>query len=191
MSLKARLVTVIMAFFLVLGLLITGVFAAKKATFNVGGTISFEATNVYCQVTGSYVGGAVNPTPQTLLWNSNISDSPSEEALDTWNGSELAFDEDGNLITFTITIENLSEELSLDVKFEIDTTDKVTNDVVERTISYIDENGTVDENPVGVLKNIPIKKTAKFEITYKVVDDNFSISELDYAYVISLESEKA
>ena len=52
MSLKMKLVSTVSAFMLVLGLLIMGVFAGPTAKINLGGSISFKATDVYADVFG-------------------------------------------------------------------------------------------------------------------------------------------
>ena len=56
MTLKVKLTSTIAAFVLVLGLLIMGVFASPTATINLGGSISFKATDVHATVQGKITG---------------------------------------------------------------------------------------------------------------------------------------
>lgn len=51
MSLKTKLISSISAFVLVLALLVVGVFALPQETFTLGGTINFQAKNVYAEIT--------------------------------------------------------------------------------------------------------------------------------------------
>ncbi|MBE5746253.1 MAG: hypothetical protein E7359_03080, partial [Clostridiales bacterium] len=56
MSLKMKLASTVSAFLLILGLTIMGVFAAPTATINLGGSISFKATDVHATVQGKITG---------------------------------------------------------------------------------------------------------------------------------------
>ena len=49
MSLKVKLISCISAVVLVIGLMIFGVFSVERASVNLGGTVSFEATNCLLQ----------------------------------------------------------------------------------------------------------------------------------------------
>ncbi len=50
MSLKAKLISTISAFVLILTIVIVAVWAATQANVSLGGTINFQATNVYAKV---------------------------------------------------------------------------------------------------------------------------------------------
>lgn len=92
MSLKVKLISCISAVVLVIGLMIFGVFSVERASVNLGGTVSFEATNVYCRITGQITGAEESPvTPQELNYSANS--KPTEEQLASWN-NDLNFTED-------------------------------------------------------------------------------------------------
>ena len=50
MSAKVKLISFISAFVLLLGIVIIGVLSAEKVKVNIGGSVSFNATNVYAKV---------------------------------------------------------------------------------------------------------------------------------------------
>ena len=58
MSLKAKLVSSVAAFMLVLALLVVGVLAVPQATINMGGSITFDATDVVGSVSVATDGAA-------------------------------------------------------------------------------------------------------------------------------------
>ena len=52
MTLKMKLISMISAFMLVLGLMLIGIYAVNQISVDFGGNISFTATDVYARVTG-------------------------------------------------------------------------------------------------------------------------------------------
>ena len=55
MSLKVKLTSAVLSFMLILGLMIMGVFASSTATINLGGNLSFSASNVHARVAGGSI----------------------------------------------------------------------------------------------------------------------------------------
>lgn len=188
MGTKARLVYAITAFCLVLTLLITGVWAAKTATIHLGGSISFKATNVFCQVTGEYSGtenAVTNPTK--LSWDAE--NEPSDSALASWSGDNvglLEFDEKGSPIIFTVTIQNKSTELDMIVKLALGDTD--TCNGFGRTFQFLDQTGATNTYTLGSEMPLGYGKTCKFIITYNISDPDTSIAEQIYDYDFTLTS---
>ena len=62
MRLKAKLISTISAFVLILTIVIVGVWAATQANIAMGGTINFQATNVYAKISATITGMDENPT---------------------------------------------------------------------------------------------------------------------------------
>lgn len=106
MTYKAKLITSICAFFLVLALLAAGVWAAKTVDISIGGTVNFTATSVYCTVTGEVENAKTNPTLPQLDFSADTNPTA------TWSPTDLSFQDEGtNMgqdITMTITITNLA-----------------------------------------------------------------------------------
>ena len=53
MTLKTKLISSISAFVLILTMLIVGVWAASTANVTLGGTIGFQASNVYAKISAT------------------------------------------------------------------------------------------------------------------------------------------
>ena len=92
MSLKTRLITTISMFFLVIALLITGVWAASTANVNIGGTISFNATNIYATITGSITGASTTPTLSPLNYSAKSAPTTTELNLCRCNSANSKVD---------------------------------------------------------------------------------------------------
>lgn len=109
-KIKWKLLFIICQIFLLSAVIVVGVFAAQKADVELNGTITFEANQVYAQVTGSVSGAQETPTYQTL--NYAASSTPSSTALASWSNN-LNFKNTANAIVISMTIENLSTERNL------------------------------------------------------------------------------
>ncbi len=123
MSLKAKLVTSISAFALVLALLIVGVIAAQTVTVNMGGQISFTATDVHARVTINVEGTAAHDTTDDAKYLFTYdADEEADGATvvtgtsEDWTGKNWTFD-DTRTITVTVLIENLDAKRSINVTF--------------------------------------------------------------------------
>ena len=118
MSLKIKLITSISAFFLVLALLVTGVFAARNLEFSFGGTINFEGVNgnIDALVTAKVTGTA---TPITLD-DISIEQGDTEVTVpDSWQNINFNFNENGLVICLTITIQNRREDRGLNASLSV------------------------------------------------------------------------
>lgn len=112
MSLKAKLFSSIAAFALVACLLIVGVFAVSPANVNMGGNISFTASDVMATINGSVSGVSPAVTLDTITF-----DETDTEATKTWTEKDLTFASKTSQITFDITITNDSLERAFTVAF--------------------------------------------------------------------------
>ena len=118
MSLKVKLVSVIVAFVIIVSLLMVGVYAATNVTLNIGGNVSFTATSVNALVSGSVVGTASNPTSPLELDDISLSADTTDGAVTmppSWQNVDLTYGDNGSPITITITIENRSPDRGIDV----------------------------------------------------------------------------
>lgn len=107
MSLKLKLISLISAFTLVLGMLLFGVFAATNVTIQMGGSLSFIATDVYAKVTGAITGAGVgNQTLPTIEFSAS-NENPDQSG---WQNLDLEFNTAGDPITIEVTVENLASD---------------------------------------------------------------------------------
>lgn len=116
MSLKVKLVSVIVAFVIIVSLLMVGVYAATNVTLNIGGNVSFTATSVNALISGSVVGTASNPS--TPLEDISLSADTTDGAVTmppSWQNVDLTYGDNGSPITVTITIKNRSADRGIDV----------------------------------------------------------------------------
>ncbi len=189
MSLKVKLISCISAVVLVIGLMIFGVFSIERASVNLGGTVSFEATNVYCKITGQITGAEESPvTPQELNYSANS--EPTEEQLASWN-NDLNFTEDAQAIEIEVTVENLaSRELIVSVE-DLTTTSNNVIRSMSKTVGEASEGYTS-----GSLYTIPAStgegsaNTSKATFTLKLeVDDPNNSASATYNYHVNLRDE--
>ena len=113
MSLKVKLVSVIVAFVIIASLLLVGVYAATNVTLNIGGNVSFTATSVNALISGSVVGTASNPSTPLELDDISLSADTTDGAVTmppSWQNVDLTYGDNGSPITVTITIEKPSDD---------------------------------------------------------------------------------
>ncbi len=170
MTLKTRLVTTISMFFLVVALLITGVWAVSSANVNIGGTISFNATNIYATITGSITGASTTPTLSPL--NYSAKSAPTTTELNTWKQNLTFADATIPTIKWTVTIQNKSERA-----LYVTLTDNIA------TLSNATKTLTFDGGSASGEKTIPAKTTKVYTMEIKVTDTNASASvEYDFTF---------
>ena len=188
MSIKMKLVSCISAFILVLGIFIFGVLSAEQATVNLGGSISFDATDVYARVTGKVQNAQTNPTLDTLEFSAT-NDTPDQSS---WSGLELQFDSRATDITIEVTVENLSMERELTVNLTdmIETsTDNLGKSITLDNGAYV--SGTNTTVPVATSNDENNTSKITFVITFDVIDHNKSVPETTFDYDINLYDENS
>ena len=191
MSLKVKLISCISAVVLVIGLMIFGVFSVERASVNLGGTVSFEATNVYCRITGQITGAEESPvTPQELNYSANS--EPTEEQLASWN-NDLNFTEDAQAIEIEVTVENLATR---ELIVSIDDLTISSNNVIRSMTKTV--GGASESYTSGSLYTIPAStgegsaNTSKATFTLKLeVDDLNNSASATYNYRVNLRDENA
>lgn len=191
MSLKVKLISCISAVVLVIGLMIFGVFSVERASVNLGGTVSFEATNVYCKITGQITGAEESPvTPQELNYSANS--EPTEEQLASWN-NDLNFTEDAQAIEIEVTVENLATR---ELIVSVDDLTTSSNNVIRSMTKTV--GGASESYTSGSLYTIPAStgegsaNTSKATFTLKLeVDDPNNSASATYNYRVNLRDENA
>ena len=178
MSNKVKLVSVVAAFLLVLSMVVVGVLAAQSATVNLGGTITFQAKDVQATisaatVTNGAVADATNKLQQVVL----DADNDGSEAIATWAGLTLTFDEGGDDLTITFTITNDHGEKDLIV-----TTTQTDGTVDNMTMTTTVEGGTgtVASNTIAV------GGSAEYTVTFHITDQNDSASITGFNLAIAM-----
>ncbi len=178
MSLKMKLTASISAFFLVVGLMLIGIMAVNQATVNMGGSISFTATDVYARVTGSIANDTSSPS------NLDVTYSAEETTGDptVWNDLSLAFDSQATPIEVTITVENLSPQNTLRVNL---------NDTLSSTIGNLekvvknDGGDYTNQTDITLQPNGQENDSTTFTITMSVTNKNNSVTA-DFDYELNL-----
>ena len=182
MSLKMKLVSMISAFVLVIGMLLIGVFAVNQAQVDMGGSITFNADDVYARVTGSVTKAQVAPKNLDVTYSAyETTGNPT-----AWESLDLEFDSYATPIVISITVENLSTERSLTVNL----TDALTSSVPNLGKALQRDNGTYTSGT-----NITLDpkdngtSTTTFTITLSVTDKNQSLTNAQFDYDLNLYDE--
>ena len=123
MKLKAKLVSTIAAFCLVLCLTIVGVWAVTSATVTMGGNISFTATDVNAKVSGVFANAKSAPTLTELVFDGSetAEDASDVDGIGTWSGWNMTFS-GKQPVTLTITVTNTNAERALNATLENNST---------------------------------------------------------------------
>ncbi len=108
MKLKAKLISTIAAFAMVLCLTIVGVWAAASVTVNVTGNVTYTAEDVDATVTGT-ITGVVGAETKTYSVTFNATEP---KTADTWALGDIVF-EKGQDVVITLNVKNNSTERSL------------------------------------------------------------------------------
>lgn len=158
MKLKAKLISTIAAFAMVLCLTIVGVWAAATVTVSVTGTVSYTATDVDATVTGTITGITETGKSFTKTFN-----AASTENSGAWDLSNITFVKNQDVV-ITLTVKNNSTERPLQATLANNGEATGTNTTAalgETTTSTIAAGGD---------------KTASFTFTIKVTDWNKTAS---------------
>ena len=142
---------------------------------SLGGTISFQASSVYAKVSGTVSGMDENPTTLPTLIFSEGEDATPETNMEIWNALNLVFSESGEPIKISLTVENLSKELSLGVS--------ITNQIA--SIENVNISITKGEEETTSATVAPTE-SATFVITISLKDTSVSVPETSYDFLINL-----
>ena len=176
MSLKTKLISSISAFVLVLALLVVGVFALPQANVPLRGTINFQATSVYAEITGTISGqeGGQETLPKLEFSNGQTPDTSG------WANGDLVFDPNASpiQIQIAINVKNLSER-SLFVKVD-DLIGAVTNLTKSVMVGAEDQEGAYVEVLPG--------QSVDYVISLSPTDEGEPVTG-EYNYLITLIDE--
>ena len=186
MKLKMKLASVCIAALLTLCLLIIGVFAASQVNVDITGTVSFVAKDVHVQITGKITGTkesgddiALSP----LNYSADIvNGEPTEAELNTWKNKNLNFFDKKSVIKIEITVENLSTEREVNVKLEGFVG-------VDDNVNKVLKSDGNDYNSGTFVTVQPNNNKTTFTIEMNVANTNYSVRELPFSYLMTLEDE--
>ena len=177
MNLKMKLTASISAFFLVVGLMLIGIMAVNQATVNMGGSISFTATDVYARVTGKIEnaqGEYANKELPTLEFSAE-NDTPDQSG---WSNLNLLFDDDATPIVIKVTVENLSAQNTLRVNLNDTLSSTVGN--LEKVVKR-DGQEYANQTDITLQPNGQENDSTTFTITMSVTNKNNSVTaNFDY-----------
>ena len=184
MSLKMKLVSMISAFVLVIGMLLIGVFAVERVQVDMGGSITFNADDVYARVTGSVEKAQVAPNNLDVTYSAY----ETEGNPTAWESLDLEFDSYATPIVISITVENLSTERSLTVNL----TDALASSVPNLGKALQRDNGAYTSGTnITLDPNGNATDTTTFTITLSVTDKNQPLTNAQFDYDLNLYDESA
>lgn len=165
MSIKTKLISLVMTFVLITSLLTVGVFAVKNTSFNVGGNIVFNAQGIEAEVKLEALNNGSLIAPQTLAnkmlafeLNNDMTESQVLACYESWANLDLQFDSEED-VTLQIRITNTTEIADNYIKVDLTTT-----------------QGTANNCSVTVDKSTATIKPGD----YQIFTITFSIDEPDY-----------
>lgn len=187
MTTKAKLVSTIAAFCLVLALMVVGVLAASSATVNLGGSLSFIASDVDATVTVNATGCSETIDGSSPNY-SHTFDAGSEESDWTNENIDLTFSDKDTDIVITIKVTNNNEERALKVSFTDSTLPSVTADQnVSMTVRTGDNAAASTAATKGTETiEVGVGEYAIIELTISIDDPNASVKEASASWEAAL-----
>lgn len=175
MSIKTKLISLVMTFVLLTSLLTVGVFAVKNTSFNVGGNIVFNAQGIEAEVKLEALNNGSLIAPQTLAnkmltfeLNNDMTESQVLACYESWADLDLQFDSEED-VTLQIRITNTTEIADNLLKVDMSTTFGSANNC---TISVDKATATINPGEYEIF-------TITFSITnkeYSANIENFGIN---------------
>ena len=180
MSLKAKLVSSVAAFMLVLALMVVGIFAASSGTVQMGGTISFTATDVVGSITLSSTGNQGGELSETASFTAE-----TETIAENWTEQNLVFAEATDIVV-SITVDNDATDRPMYVTFTNLPEITSAKNVTVSGVTYNTDQSVVKGTAVEVAADSQVT----FQFTFAVTSDNNGASG-SWAANISLSNTKA
>ena len=176
MSTKVKLVSLISAFVFVLAIMMVAVMAVPTVTLNIGGSISFTATDLQVTISqGVLANGTVDDSDNKMQEVKIDAYDDGAEELATWLNLNLTFNESGEDMTITFTITNNSkvDDIRATVTVDQGTTDNATVSVTTPSSSSV---------------RIPANDgSQQFVVTFHIDNRNDSASIENFEINIDLE----
>ena len=151
--------------------------AINSAKVDIGGKVTFQATDVYADITGAITGTKTTNTLEDIHLDASTTSFTSPSS---WKNLVFDFIKDTNNIVFTINVTNKSSERSLWVDFEdsISTTNvKITREVANTEVSAFSTT------------EVTALSSKAFEISMQVENLNKSASG-DFTLALKLSNDK-
>ena len=181
MSTKVKLISIISAFVLVLGIMIIGVLSAEQVQVNIGGSVSFNATNVYARVSGDISGaGSGNKTFSTLTYSAEETTGNESD----WTNLALEFTETPAPIIITITVENLSTQRTLTANLTNTLSASGLNIAVTRDTSSYASGTNVELGTAGSSTD-----STTFTLTLTVANLDEDLTDATFGYILNIFDE--
>ena len=171
MTTKAKLVSTIAAFCLVLALMVVGVLAATSATVQLGGSLSFTAKDVVATVKVSATG-----CTETINGEGDYTKSfTSKDATAEWTKENinLTFSNKTTDIVITITIKNDAADRALTVTPTVPTVTSDQNVSITSVYSY---DKTSDETVTATELDVAAGQTVTYKITLHIMNPNNGVN---------------
>lgn len=150
MTLKAKLISSIVAFILVASLMVVSIFASPTINMQIGGNVSFTATSVHATITGSIAGSTQYQTEKSLTQiDIDYTDTTEDITMpDDWSNMGLTFDENGTDIVVEITITNLASDRGIEIV--LTDSSSTSNYTIAKSASVGSSiTGTTDTRSIG------------------------------------------
>lgn len=176
MTTKAKLVSTIAAFCLVLALMVVGVLAASSATVDLGGSISFTAKDVVATVSVSASGSAEDATVNgTGVYTESFDSTDNPTASWTKNNINLTFASKDAPIVITIAVQNDSDERALTLTAA--TLPSVTGDNINlKSLQYDMNDADAPKNLTTEAVTVPAGEKVEIIMTISITDANASVT---------------
>lgn len=148
--------------------------ALQSAKVEIGGGITFDATDVYAKITGTVTGNKTDVTLPEINFDASSEDYSSiQTQLDAWKSIDLVFPNARQKIEIAVTVENLSSEVPFWISFE--DTININNVLVTRSTT----DGT--DLPKFSTIEVPAKtdsttSSKTFTIGFEVEDKHVSVN---------------
>lgn len=150
--------------------------------WGLSGTVVFVANDVYAKVTGAISGTKENVELSQL--NYSATEEPSPLELATWKNLNLTFLNKKSVIKIDVTIENLSDERNLEVKFTGDA--GVTENV--KKVLKCDGEDYISGDAFELSNSTKTNNITTFSIEMSVSDANVSVLACPFEYIFSLNN---
>lgn len=189
MTTKAKLVSTIAAFCLVLALMVVGVLAASSATVQLGGSISFTASDVVATVSVSASGSAEDETVNGT--GDYAKKFTSADATATWTKKDinLTFSDKNATLTITIRVQNDSTERALTITPTA--VPSITGTNLTPSIKYAVNGGEAkaitNTDPI----NVPATQYAEITLSATITDKNLSVTSSSWTADFTLANVAA
>ena len=161
---RMSLTSFVMAFMFISSWVVLGVaLALTSANVNLGGSISFTATDIYADVTGTVTGTATTNTLTDIHFSAS---TKSFETPTSWSNMTLDFQKDTDIVV-TVNVKNNSPERSIYIGF----TDNITATNTDITRKSAGTTVTAFDT-----LEVPKSETKTIEITLHVTDQNKAVT---------------